>query len=155
MITWLPAIVSIKEGLSWKYSCFKFKTLSSPIMSVGKKLEEGIMKLINVFPLLWIILLSKFAIFGPSESSPLNTISISGVVGVLSGVIVLYWPKLQLPDSADFKLFVNNHPFEVYDTVYKDRFWFEKVYTVSCNLCLLCLKHISKRIILFVVDRQF
>lgn len=54
-----------------------------------------------------------------------------GIVGILSGIIVLYKPKLQLPDSADFKLFVNTHPFELYDAVYKDRFWFEKVYIVS------------------------
>lgn len=41
----------------------------------------------------------------------------------------MYWPKLQLPDSPDFKLFVSSHPFEIYDSRYKDVFWFEKSYS--------------------------
>lgn len=57
--------------------------------------------------------------------------TISGLIGILSGIIVLYWPKLQLPDSPDFKLFVSSHPFELYDSRYKDLFWFEKSYSVS------------------------
>lgn len=54
-----------------------------------------------------------------------------GAVGILSGVIVLYWPKFRLPDSPDFQLFDNDHPFEVYDTKFKNMFWFEKIYTAS------------------------
>ena len=33
--------------------------------------------------------------------------------------------------TDDFKLFVDNHPFEVYDSQHKDLFWFEKIYTVN------------------------
>lgn len=56
---------------------------------------------------------------------------ILGAFGIASGVFVFYWPKLELPDTPTFKLFVNNHPFEIYDTKYKDSFWFEKMYTSS------------------------
>lgn len=49
----------------------------------------------------------------------------------MSGVLVLHWPKLRLPDSPDFKLFISNHPFERYDSEYRDMFWFEKMYSVS------------------------
>lgn len=56
--------------------------------------------------------------------------------GVFSGIVVFYKPKLQLPDSPDFKLFVGSHPFEVYDTKFKNNFWFEKAYTVR-NLTFL------------------
>lgn len=59
-----------------------------------------------------------------------NDLYILGLFGVMCTVIVLYYPKLQLPDSADFKLFVDSHPFEVYDSHHKDLFWFEKIYTV-------------------------
>jgi len=53
-----------------------------------------------------------------------------GIIGIMSGVIVFYWPKLRLPDSPEFKLFNSNHPFEIYDNLYRDKFWFEKLYTV-------------------------
>lgn len=144
MITWLPAIVSIKEGLSMKYKCFRFKSLSSPILNVGKKLEDGIIKIINRFPILWIILLSKYFIDYILKNIRVGLRSVNsilGIIGILSSIVVLYWPKLQLPDSADFKLFVNNHPFELYDTIYKDRFWFEKVYTVS-SFCFLFITRV-------------
>uniref|UniRef100_A0A336L3V2 CSON002639 protein n=1 Tax=Culicoides sonorensis TaxID=179676 RepID=A0A336L3V2_CULSO len=113
MITWLPAIVSIKEGLSLKYKCLKLSSLSSSLFKCGKKLENGIINLVTFFPIFWMTLLR-----------------------ILSSIIVLYWPKLQLPDSADFKLFVNDHPFELYETTYKDRFWFEKVYSSTDNFKL-------------------
>ena len=35
-------------------------------------------------------------------------------------------PKLQLPTLPEFQLFESMHPFERYDFVYKDLFWFEK-----------------------------
>ena len=44
---------------------------------------------------------------------------------------MLYWPRFRLPDSPDFQLFSSDHPFEIYDTKFKNMFWFEKVYTVS------------------------
>lgn len=52
-------------------------------------------------------------------------------IGIGSGVIVLYYPKLGLPDSQDFQLFTKNQPFERYDSEYKHLFHFEKSFTVS------------------------
>lgn len=49
----------------------------------------------------------------------------------MSGVIVLYYPKLGLPDTEDFQLFSKHHPFELYDSKYKTLFNFEKSYIVS------------------------
>lgn len=118
MITWLPAAVSIAERIT----CFShdhifkkcFRKLNLPLQSLsqlGHTVEEAIISLVLNYSKLLIIIL--------------------GTVGVLSGVAVLYYPKLQLPDSPDFKLFVSNHPFEVYDAVYKDYFWFDKGSMVS------------------------
>lgn len=115
MVTWLPASVSVAERISCislvkpveniveKLTC-PFKAISQ----LGRKIEDFIISLVISVPLLWIVLL--------------------GVTGVLSGVIVLHWPKLRLPDSPDFKLFISSHPFERYDSEYKDLFWFEKTY---------------------------
>lgn len=115
MVTWLPAAVSVRERLkSEKCKNAKMKKFRSPLKSLGatmKKFENFVVDVVINLPLLFVTTL--------------------GIVGVLSGVVVLYWPKLQLPDSPDFKLFVSSHPFEVYDARYKDTFWFEKSYTVS------------------------
>lgn len=53
------------------------------------------------------------------------------LTGISSGFIVLYYPKLGLPDSQTFQLLERNHPFELYDNKYKNMFWFEKSFTVS------------------------
>lgn len=62
-------------------------------------------------------------------------ISSTVLIGVSSGVIVLYYPKLGLPDSPTFQLLESGHPFELYDTTYKFMFPFEKSFTV----CILIL----------------
>lgn len=54
------------------------------------------------------------------------------LVAVASCVIVLYYPKFELPSSPEFQLFKNIHPFEQYDLVYKHRFWFKREQRVSC-----------------------
>ncbi len=41
-------------------------------------------------------------------------------------VAVFYRPRLRLPSSNEFQVFSSDHPFEVYDFVIKDQFWFEK-----------------------------
>lgn len=79
--------------------------------SVGDGMEKHIINAIVKMPYLWIVLF--------------------GSIGVLSGIVVFYWPGLQLPTSADFKLFVASHPFEVYDSQYKSQFWFERSFSVS------------------------
>lgn len=123
MITWLPASVSFVERLTcWSPRFWKHTTnaLFSSINQIGTCFENFIITAVVSMPKLWILLL--------------------GTVGVLSGVVLFYWPKLQLPDSPDFKLFDSDHPFEVYDSQYRNLFWFEKLYTVSyiSNTIPLC-----------------
>uniref|UniRef100_A0A182Q1X4 SSD domain-containing protein n=1 Tax=Anopheles farauti TaxID=69004 RepID=A0A182Q1X4_9DIPT len=118
MVTWLPAAVSIAERIS---CLMLLKPLARfthrctmPFISIAhfsRRVEDTVIELIITLPWLWITLL--------------------GTIGVLSGVLVLHWPKLRLPDSPDFKLFISNHPFERYDSEYKDMFWFEKMYTTT------------------------
>lgn len=120
MVTWLPASVSISERIycfsrSW---FINFKYCARPVDSFVKfysqlsdKIEEFIIMLVLDYAMLWIIVLGMF--------------------GVTSAVFVLYWPKLELPDTPTFRLFSGDHPFEVYEAKFKELFWFEKMYTSS------------------------
>lgn len=116
MMTWLPASVSLAERLPCSLLCAKFcyprfhKSLKA-MRAFGERLENVILRLIMCVPWLWI--------------------GLFGGLGVLSAVVVFYWPGLQLPNSPDFKLFVSSHPFEVYESQYKNKFWFEKSFMVS------------------------
>uniref|UniRef100_A0A182NZ92 SSD domain-containing protein n=1 Tax=Anopheles dirus TaxID=7168 RepID=A0A182NZ92_9DIPT len=121
MVTWLPAAVSIAERISCLMLLKPFARIAHrctlPFISIAqfsRRVEDTIIELIITLPWLWITLL--------------------GTIGILSGVLVLHWPKLRLPDSPDFKLFISNHPFERYDSEYKDMFWFEKMYTTTESL---------------------
>lgn len=58
-------------------------------------------------------------------------LSFFSVIAFISSVIVLYYPKLQLPDSSEFQLFDSSHPFEQYDFYYKNHFWFKRQERVS------------------------
>ncbi|XP_035783888.1 protein dispatched-like [Anopheles albimanus] len=122
MVTWLPAAVSIAERISCllllkpitRVTTSHRCSLAPPFVVFARfirHVEDTIIGLVVNMPLLWIGLL--------------------GTIGILSGVLVLYWPKLRLPDSPDFKLFISNHPFERYDSEFKDMFWFEKMYTTT------------------------
>lgn len=120
MITWLPASVSISERIycfsrSW---FINFGYFTSPIDRIFKfysqlsvRVENLIVRLVIEHSWCWILLLGSF--------------------GILSAFFVLYNPKLKLPDTPTFRLFVEDHPFEVYEAKYKDLFWFEKMYTSS------------------------
>lgn len=78
---------------------------------LGGRIEECIVSLVINYSLLWIVAL--------------------GLFGLTNAVFVLYWPKLELPDTPTFRLFTSSHPFEVYEAEYKELFWFEKMYTSS------------------------
>ncbi|CRK88732.1 CLUMA_CG002637, isoform A [Clunio marinus] len=120
MISWLPASVSISERIycfsrSW---FINFKLLTKPIDSfvrfysqLSDKIEDFIIALVINYSAFWIVSL--------------------GLFGVTSAVFVLYWPKLELPDTPTFRLFTSDHPFEIYEASYKELFWFEKMYTSS------------------------
>lgn len=47
-------------------------------------------------------------------------------IAVYAAILVLYYPGLRLPDSADFQLFNRDHYFERYDLDHKYNFWFER-----------------------------
>lgn len=121
MVTWLPASVSMIERLACiKPPQFYERSLQSffnVINRIGSSIESLVIRAVIDWPVVWIVLFS--------------------ICGVLSGGIVFVWPTLQLPDSPDFKLFDAKHPFELYDSHYRDMFWFEKAFRVSWNnLCV-------------------
>lgn len=47
-------------------------------------------------------------------------------IAVYASILVLYYPGLRLPDTADFQLFNRDHYFERYDLDHKYNFWFER-----------------------------
>lgn len=53
------------------------------------------------------------------------------ILGLLSITIIWIWPGMKLPESVEFQLFRESHPFEQYDLVYKNQFWFERILRVS------------------------
>lgn len=53
------------------------------------------------------------------------------LLGVLSMAVIWIWPGIQLAESTEFQLFKENHPFEQYDLIYKNQFWFERILKVS------------------------
>lgn len=73
----------------------------------GKTLESFLVKIIVKLPWIWIF--------------------VFGAIGVVSGLIVFYWPGLQLPNSKSFQNFISSHPLEKYDLEYKHLFPFENV----------------------------
>lgn len=56
------------------------------------------------------------------------------VLAILSGVVVLYYPKIQLPETSDIQLFDSKHPFEQYDLIYKHHFYFRRATTYKMPL---------------------
>lgn len=52
-------------------------------------------------------------------------------LGLISTSIIWIWPGMKLPESVEFQLFRESHPFEQYDLVYKNQFWFERILRVS------------------------
>lgn len=53
------------------------------------------------------------------------------ILGLSSVTIIWIWPGMKLPESVEFQLFRESHPFEQYDLVYKNQFWFERILRVS------------------------
>ncbi|XP_055903846.1 protein dispatched isoform X1 [Eupeodes corollae] len=111
MVTWLPATVSIMERISC--DCGKcishriFQKFNKSINCFCKKLEDLTVNAVLKFPIVWVILFST--------------------IGIGSGIVVLYYPGIQLPETSDFQLFVNSHPFELYDSKFKNEFSFERM----------------------------
>lgn len=120
MITWLPAAVSLVErfaSMRRSLLCKRpLELLFKLVDNIGSRFEKVVVRAVDEFPFVWI--------------------GLFGTVGILSCVCVLYWPKLELPDSPDFKLFKDQHPFELYDSVYRHMFWFERASVSNSTLIL-------------------
>lgn len=52
-------------------------------------------------------------------------------LGFLSSIVIWIWPGINLSESMEFQMFKEDHPFEQYDLIYKNQFWFERILKVS------------------------
>ncbi|KAK7868686.1 hypothetical protein R5R35_006977 [Gryllus longicercus] len=110
MVTWLPASVVVSERwccppvvpLQWDS---KLRPARAAAGQARAALDRLLVWAVLRLCYLWLVLL--------------------GGAAVAAVVVVFYHPRLKLPDSRDFQLFDNHHPFEQYDLVYKDKFMFE------------------------------
>lgn len=117
MVTWLPACIVISEQVCWPTLLSLPPLLQPPYTAwhhISSTLHSFLLTSVIRLRYLWILLF--------------------GSVAIASIVIVFYWPKLKLPDSADFQLFTSSHPFEQYDLVFRNKFWFERLQKVSVLL---------------------
>lgn len=141
MVTWFPACIVI-----WEQSC-------QTSMDIVKSclLQLFCPRFIHRLTLSSAWLRCKCSYFGKlwiaKEQLLLNSIvnfrvawlTFLTLIALVSGVIVLYYPKLQLPSSPEFQLFDSSHVFEQYDLVYKNKFWFKREQRVSVESMLLLL----------------
>ncbi|KAF5283571.1 hypothetical protein FQR65_LT13826 [Abscondita terminalis] len=123
MMTWLPACIVIEEGIYKK--CSPIKRWCSPFLLPYWKFWDRFLKCKTFAP---------FKLWKRKEEIVVDAIirfrycwfALLSVVTVGSAIIVLYYPKLQLPNSSEFQLLDSSHPFEKYDLIYKKKFWFER-----------------------------
>lgn len=130
MITWFPACVII-----WERSCYVPSSISQNfiIAFIQTCCSTVLTPILGVFKS-WPKSSTISELWCSKEKYLLNCVInlrylwITLLFGIAAGsiVIVLYNPKLELPDSQDFQLFTSSHPFEQYDFVYKDHFWFHR-----------------------------
>jgi hypothetical protein len=105
----LPSAVILSEKSSIHYSSLftLFWKIHTFITSASKAFFERILlNLILKFRYIFVIIFGGIAFY--------------------SLVVVVYKPKLQLPDSEEFQIFSANHLFEKYDFEYKNQFWFKR-----------------------------
>lgn len=121
MVTWLPACLVVSErwcccasllSPRWKAWEDKLRAWRQAIDHVWAFLEKCLLMLALRFRYVWFFILTA--------------------VALMSVLIVLRYPGLQLPDFREFQLFKKSHPFEQYDLFYKQNFWFERIQKV-CN----------------------
>ncbi|XP_066996222.2 protein dispatched [Anabrus simplex] len=121
MMTWLPASVVVSEiwccppmmPSQW----FSLDTKLRPARALADQaramLDRLLVFLVLKLRYVWLLLL--------------------GGVAIGSIAVIFYHPRLKLPDTRDFQLFESQHPFERYDLIYKDRFWFERLQKADLN----------------------
>ncbi|KAF2363401.1 Protein patched/dispatched [Trinorchestia longiramus] len=106
-----PHIIKVsaesEEVYKEKCSVVVFSRISSWMSGLSLAIFERFLPWIVIKPrALLVILLLGFAVY--------------------AGILVMYYPRLRLPDSADFQLFNRDHYFERYDLEHKYNFWFER-----------------------------
>ncbi|CAH0562519.1 unnamed protein product [Brassicogethes aeneus] len=129
MMTWFPACVvlwerkycskipclescTVETWREWCCSLFmnRWNVMNWPrcanLTKIWKEKENFLLEVVIKLKTIWLSLLLSIA--------------------VISAVIVLYYPRLKLPNSTEFQLFDSSHPFEQYDFHYKDHFWFKR-----------------------------
>ncbi|XP_011634830.1 protein dispatched [Pogonomyrmex barbatus] len=126
MITWLPACVVVSEHCKLSTLSpvnFITRKIIRPLRSLGDKVTVGFTTFLTalVLRLRWFWLLSL------------------GTVAISSCIVVFSYPGLQLPDYMDFQLFHSTHPFEQYDLIYSQKFWFERYEMVGGDAEILPL----------------
>lgn len=106
MVTAMPAAVVAEE--KWCNFCF----INSPkfykrLRSYYRRFFEMLLpKFVLKLRYVWIVFLT--------------------IAGIISGILVFHYPKLQLPTSFHFQMFHDSHLMEIYDKDLRENFWFEK-----------------------------
>ncbi|CAH1377826.1 unnamed protein product [Tenebrio molitor] len=139
MITWFPACVVI-----WERSCCSNVDLAKSCLMAClqrwccSRFIKPTWNLSTTWP--------KCSLFGRIWSSKerflLDSVvnfryiwlAVLSTIALISTIIVIYYPKFQLPDSSEFQLFDSSHPFEQYDFKYKNHFWFKREERLSLEV---------------------
>lgn len=132
MMIWFPACVSLHEQWRWNLKC---TTIPASVFNRYKILEKYTQLRCSTLSYLW----------ANKEQIVIDTVInyrhlvllLFSLLAAGSTFVILYYPKLQLPNSPEFQLFDRSHPFEKYDLVYKDLFWFERMEKVNCLVIIL------------------
>jgi len=118
MITWIPACMIVSEHCKLSVLSpvnFITRKIIRPVRSLGDKVTIRFTTFLTEL----VLLLRWFWLPG------------LGIMAIACCSVVFYYPGLQLPDYMDFQLFYDIHPFEQYDLVYSQKFWFEQNEMVS------------------------
>lgn len=91
----------------------KLLSVERMLHQIQNKFNGWLLKIVFRFRWIWIILFCT--------------------LGLLSTTILWIWPGIKLPESVEFQLFRESHPFEQYDLIYKNQFWFERILRVSAG----------------------
>lgn len=141
-MTWLPAMVIIVEemNMSMCVKCWQsyVDAINKKIERFGNSMENTIINMVKKYKYIFLVIFCKSFIYIRDKVLLMLYILFFSLVisvgaGILSGVIVLYYPKLGLPDSQTFQLLDSNHLFELYDNKYRYQYNFEKSFTVNSN----------------------
>ena len=126
-VTWLPAVVTIYDCYfdgymsteKREYRTYKWKhSFCTNVLSCLHKIKYTTSEWSRIFfdKILPCVVVKLRYIW----LLTLGTLTLGGFI------LIFLDPKLQLPTLPEFQLFRSLHPFERYDFIYKDMFWFEK-----------------------------